>query len=62
MVPSGTRLAGIPVSQVSAMVIVALELVIGIFLLESIGITNIFPQIAGMTRNKRLILLYGSLL
>jgi hypothetical protein len=61
MVPSGTRLAGIPVSEVSAMVIVALELVIGIFLLEAIGITNIFPQIAGMTRNKRLILLYGSL-
>lgn len=62
MVPSGTRIAGIPVSEVAAMVIVALELVIGIFLLESIGITNIFPQIAGMTRNKRLILLYGSLL
>lgn len=60
LVPAGTRLAGIPVSEVSAMVIVALELVIGIFLLESIGITNIFPQIAGMTRNKRLILLYGS--
>jgi hypothetical protein len=60
LVPSGTRLAGIPVSEVSAMVIVALELVIGIFLLEAIGITNIFPQIAGMTRNKRLILLYGS--
>lgn len=62
LVPAGTRLAGIPVSEISAMVIVALELVIGIFLLESIGITNIFPQISGMTRNKRLILLYGSIL
>ena len=62
LVPSATRLAGIPVSEVSAMVIVALELVLGIFLLEAIGITNIFPQIAGMTRNKRLILLYGALL
>ena len=61
LVPSATRLGGIPVAEVSAMVIVALELVIGIFLLEAIGITNIFPQIAGMTRNKRLILLYGSL-
>lgn len=61
LVPAGTRIAGLAVSQVSALVIVALELVLGIFLFEAVGVTNTFPQIAGMARNKRKILLYGSL-
>ncbi len=61
LVPAGTRVAGMMVSEVSALVIVALEIVLGIFLLEALGITNIFPQIAGMTMGKRRILLIASL-
>jgi hypothetical protein len=62
LVPAGVRVAGMPVSEVSALVIVALELVLGIFLFEAIGVTHTFPQIANMTRGKRKIILYGCLL
>ena len=61
LVQGGERVAGMPVSKISALVIVALELVLGIFLFEAIGVTGTFPQIAGMTSGKRKIILYGSL-
>jgi len=61
LVPAGTRIGGMMVSEISAMVIVTLEIVLGIFLMEALGITSIFPQIAGMMRSKRKILLYASL-
>jgi hypothetical protein len=62
LVPAGVRVAGMAVSEVSALVIVALELVLGIFLFEAIGVTHTFPQIANMTRGKRKIILFGCLL
>lgn len=62
LVPAGTRVLGLQVSDVSALVIVLLEIVLGIFLMEAIGITNIFPQVASMTLSKRRILLYAALL
>ena len=61
LVPAGVRVAGMAVSEVSALVIVALELVLGIFLFEAMGVTHTFPQIANMTRGKRKLILYGSL-
>lgn len=61
LVPAGVRVAGMAVSDVSALVIVALELVLGIFLFEAMSVTHTFPQIANMTRGKRNIILYGSL-
>ena len=61
LVPAGVRVAGMAVSEISALVIVALELVLGIFLFEAIGVTHTFPQIANMTSGKRRIILYGSL-
>jgi hypothetical protein len=62
LVPAGVRVMGMAVSEVSALVIVALELVLGIFLFEAIGVTNTFPQIANMSSGKRKIILYGALL
>lgn len=62
LVPAGTRVLGMQVSDVAALVIVTLEVVLGIFLMEALGITNIFPQIASMTMNKRRLLLIASLL
>lgn len=62
LVPAGARVLGLQVSDVSALVIVSLEIVLGIFLMEALGITSIFPQISGMTLGKRRILLYASLL
>ncbi len=61
LVPAGVRVAGLAVSEVSALIIVALELMLGIFLFEAIGVTHTFPQIANMTRGKRKIILFGSL-
>lgn len=62
LVPAGTRIFGMPVSEVAALVIVCLEVVLGIFFMEALGVTSIFPQITGMTRGKRRVLLYGSLI
>jgi len=62
LVPAGTRVLGMHVSDISALVIVTLEVVLGIFLMEALGITNIFPQVASMTLGKRRILLYAVLL
>ena len=61
LVPAGVRVAGMQVSEVSALVIVALELVLGIFMFEAIGVTHTFPQISNMTRGKRKIILFGCL-
>jgi hypothetical protein len=61
LVPAGVRVGGMAVSEVSALVIVSLELVLGIFLFEAMGVTHTFPQIASMTRGKRKIILYGAL-
>lgn len=61
LVPQGTRVAGMAVSEISALVIVVLELVLGIFLMEVIGVTNTFPQIASMTKGKRQVIFYGAL-
>ncbi len=60
LVPAGSRIVGMPVAQVAALVIVTLEIVVGIFLLEAIGITNIFPQIAGLERRKRRAVLFAA--
>ncbi|MDH5765323.1 MAG: hypothetical protein OEZ38_04835 [Gammaproteobacteria bacterium] len=62
LVPAGTRVLGMQVSDISALVIVMLEVVLGIFMMEALGITNIFPQISGMTMGKRRLLLYASLI
>jgi hypothetical protein len=61
LVPASTRVLGIPVSDFSAMIIICLEVVCGIFLMESLGITNIIPQIGNMTRGRRRLVMYVSL-
>ncbi|MDH5434080.1 MAG: hypothetical protein OEY19_09050 [Gammaproteobacteria bacterium] len=62
LVPAGNRVMGMQVSDISALVIVTLEIVLGIFLMEALGITNIFPQVGSMTSSKKKLLLYASLL
>lgn len=62
LVPAATRVLGIPVSQFSAMIIICLEVVCGIFLMEALGITNIIPQIGNMTRGRRRLVMYVSLI
>ena len=62
LVPSGTRVLGMPVSDFSAMVIICLEVMCGIFLMESLGFTNIIPQISLMTRSHRRTIMIASLI
>jgi hypothetical protein len=61
LVPQGTRVGGMAVSEISALVIIVLEIVLGIFLMEAIGVTNTFPQIGSMTSGKRKVIFYGAL-
>ncbi len=62
LVPGDTRILGMPVSKFSAMVIICLEVMCGIFLTEALGMTNIIPHIGMMTRGKRRMILFASLL
>lgn len=62
LVPAGNRVLGMPVSEFSAMVIICLEVMCGIFLMEALGFTNIIPQIALMTRGHRRVIMYASLI
>lgn len=61
LVPASSRVLGVPVSDFSAMIIICLEVVCGIFLMESLGITNIIPQIGNMTRSRRRLVMWVSL-
>jgi hypothetical protein len=62
LVPGDTRILGMPVSKFSAMVIICLEVMCGIFLTEAMGMTNIIPHIGMMTRGKRRLILFVSLI
>jgi hypothetical protein len=62
LVPGDTRILGMPVSKFSAMVIICLEVMCGIFLTEAMGMTNIIPHIGMMTRGKRRLILSASLI
>jgi hypothetical protein len=62
LVPAGSRIFGVSVAQFSAMVIICLEVMCGIFLTEALGMTNIIPHIGMMTRGKRRMILFASLL
>lgn len=62
LIPTGTRVMGLLVSDISALVIICLEVMCGIFLMEALGITNIIPQVGIMSRGKRRLILYVSLI
>ena len=61
MVPAGNRVLGMPVSSFSALIIILLEFVTGIFFWESVGFTHIIPQIGMLPRNRRRLITYMSL-
>jgi hypothetical protein len=62
LVPAGARVGGVPVSTVSALVLVLMEAALGIFLMDLLGITELFPKLGTIPRaRKRLILGLGLL-
>ncbi len=61
LVPSGARLGGVPVSTVAALIIVLMEVTVGMFLLDMLGITELFPRLARIPRARRRLILSLSL-
>ena len=61
LVPAGARLGGVPVATISALVIVLMETALGIFAMDLLGITDLFPKLAGVPGSRRRMLLGLSL-
>ena len=61
LVPAAARLGGIPVSTVSALVLVLMEAAVGIFAMDMLGITELFPKLAAIAPSRRRIILALSL-
>lgn len=60
MVGSLHRVAGIRVADIAALVIICLEVTAGIFLLESLRITRLFPLIGSMDNRMRRLIMAGA--
>jgi len=61
LVPAGARLGGVPVSTVSALVLVLMEVAVGIFLMDMLGITDLFPKLATIPASRRRLILWLSM-
>jgi hypothetical protein len=57
LVPAGARIGGIPVATISALVIVLMEAAVGIFVMDMLGITELFPKLAGIPSSRRRLIL-----
>jgi hypothetical protein len=60
LVPAGARIGGVPVSTVSALVIVLMEVAVGFFMMDMLGITDLFPKLAGIPSERRRLILFIS--
>lgn len=60
MVGSLHRVGGIRVADIAALVIICLEVTAGIFLLESLRITRLFPLIGSMDNRMRRLIMAGA--
>jgi hypothetical protein len=56
LVTSGHYVAGMPVSMIAALVIVLMEVVAGVFVMETLGITHLFPRLSGLPASRRRII------
>ncbi len=61
LVPAGARVGGMPVATVSAMVLVLMEAALGIFLMDMLGITELFPKLATMPRSRKRLIFWLAL-
>jgi len=57
LVPAGARIGGVPVATISALVIVLMEAAVGFFIMDMLGITDLFPKLAGIPSGKRRLIL-----
>jgi hypothetical protein len=57
LVPAGARIAGFPVSTISALVLVLMEIAVGIFVMDMLEITDLFPRLSILSRSRRRLIL-----
>jgi hypothetical protein len=57
LVPANTRLLGMSVPSIAALVIVLMEVATGMFVMEMLGITNLFPQMSALPASRRRLVL-----
>ncbi|MDH4016782.1 MAG: hypothetical protein OEV20_05535 [Actinomycetota bacterium] len=57
LVPAGARIGGVPVATISALVIVLMEAAVGIFVMDMLGITELFPKLVGIPSSRRRLIL-----
>jgi hypothetical protein len=60
LLPAGAAFAGLPAAGLSAVAVVLLELALGVFAMDLIGITELFPRLARLPLARRRLLLAGS--
>ena len=61
LVPGGAWVLGMPISTIAALVIVLMEVSAGIFVMETLGITRLFPRLSGLSASRRRIILVVAL-
>lgn len=61
LVPAGARVGGLPVSTISALVLVLMEAALGIFLMDMLGITELLPKLTTIPRARRRLILWLAL-
>jgi hypothetical protein len=61
LVPAGSRLMGIPMPSIAALVLVLMEIAAGIFALEMLGVTNMFAQLGHLSTGRRRLLLSAAI-
>lgn len=55
LVAGGGYVFGMPISMIAALVIVLMEVAAGIFVMETLGITNLFPRVGALPASRRRI-------
>ena len=61
LVAGGAWVLGMPVSMIAALVIVLMEVAAGIFVMEALGITQLFPRLSGLPASRRRIVFFVAL-
>jgi hypothetical protein len=57
LVPAGARLGGVPIATISALVIVLMEVAVGVFVMDLLGFTELFPKLTAVPATRRRLLL-----
>ncbi len=58
LVPAGARVGGLPVATISALVLVLMEAALGIFIMDMLGVTELFPKLSTIPRSRRRLILW----